>query len=265
MNVRRRLGIGAAVCLIAFIGSATAVSAAPTPTSGTTCAGGPVSPGTYASLTVTGVCFLAPGTFTVTGGLTVAAGGVLDATDCGAHIRVSGGVRILTGAVLGLGGSVNGTGCDADTNDIVNGGLRATGASAVIVHGTSIDGGFSLAGGGGGTDCNVPAPGLPFPAYSDVEDTHINGGASITGLNTCWLGFIRVQVNGGVTINDNVVGDPDAIEVGLNTIHGGLACAGNHLDPSVPGPGGVPTNSFDGSPANPNVVTGRSTGQCAGL
>jgi hypothetical protein len=47
------------------------------------------------------------------------------------------------------------------------------------------------------------------------------------------------------------------------TINGGLACSGNAL--AFPGPGGVPTNSFDGSPPNPNIVNGSETGQCAGL
>ena len=59
------------------------------------------------------------------------------------------------------------------------------------------------------------------------------------------------------------MGDPDAIEIGLNHIHGTLACSGNAL--AFPGQGGVPTNSFDGSPPNPNVVTGARTGQCTGL
>jgi hypothetical protein len=66
-----------------------------------------------------------------------------------------------------------------------------------------------------------------------------------------------------VSVNNNTMGDPDAIEIGLNNIHGTLACSGNAL--AFPGPGGVPTNSFDGSPPNPNTVTGAETGQCAGL
>ena len=36
------------------------------------------------------------------------------------------------------------------------------------------------------------------------------------------MGFIANQVNGGLTINNNTMGDPDAIEIGLNTINGGL-------------------------------------------
>ncbi len=225
---------------------------------------GPIAPGTYSSLTVTGFCFLTPGTFTVTSGLTVAPNAALDASGCNAHITISGGVRVSTGGVLFLGGSVNGTGCAADTNDVVRGGLSATGSLAVVVHGTRIDGGFSVLGGGGGTSCeNVP--GLPFPPFTDIEDSSVNGGATIAGLSTCWMGFIRNQVNGGVHVDNNTMGDPDAIEIGLNMIHGPLACSGNQLDPAIGGPGGVPTNSFDGSPANPNTVSGPETGQCKGL
>jgi hypothetical protein len=84
------------------------------------------------------------------------------------------------------------------------------------------------------------------------------------------MGFISNHVNGGVTINNNTMGDPDAFEIGLNTIQGGLACSGNLRDPNshiLPDDdsGGVPTNSFDGSPPNSNTVIGQETGQCAGL
>jgi hypothetical protein len=101
------------------------------------------------------------------------------------------------------------------------------------------------------------------PAYASVEDGWVYGGASISGMSTCWIGFIRNQARDGVTINNNTLGDPDEIEVGTNSIWGGLACSGNAL--AFPGPGGVPTNSFDGSPPNPNTVKGGETGQCAGL
>jgi len=259
----RRVLIPIAVCVIALFIPASGAGASPRHVSAITCAGGPIGPGTYSSITVSGFCFLEHGVFTVRGGLSVAADGGLDGTSCDTHVTVLGGIQVGANAVLALGGSVNGTGCAADTNDLVNGGLSARGAAAVIVHGTRINGGFSLEGGGGSTNCDTPLPGLPFPAFSDVEDSHINGGVSIGGLHTCWLGFIRNEVNGNMRLNYNVVGDPDAIEIGLNAIHGGLACTGNHLASS--GPGGVPTNSFDGSPPNPNVVSGPETGQCAGL
>jgi hypothetical protein len=122
------------------------------------------------------------------------------------------------------------------------------------------------------TTCN-PAPGLPFPPFTNVEDSRINGGANVSGLSTCWIGIIRAQINGGLTVNDNTLGDTDAIEIGTNVIHGSLACSGNALDPAVPpdlnpadhAPNGTPTNFFDGFGPNPNSVSGPETGQCAGL
>jgi hypothetical protein len=276
-------GIGAALAL-------TTAAASAAPAQGYTCAGGPIPSGSYGAMTVTGVCFVA-GTVSVHGGLTIAPNAGLNATDspapdCAqiAHLDVSGGIRVLSNGVLFLGDSNNrpnaGTGCPT-SNDVVNGGIVGQGATSVVVHGTRINGGFSLSGGGGGNSY-TPPPGFVFcsdvlvggvdigPPFSDVEDSQISGGASIVGLHTCWMGFISNQVNGGVTINNNTMGDPDAIEIGLNTVHGGLACSGNLRDPNshiLPddGSGGVPTNSFDGSPPNPNSVTGQETGQCAGL
>jgi len=231
---------------------------------GTTCSNGSIAPGTYSSITVTGFCALDPGTFTVYGGVFLAPNAGLDGSNCDSHITIGGGVRVAPGALLFLGGSVNGTGCAADTNDVVNGGVYAFQSLGVVVHGTTINGGFSVLGGGGGTSCeNVPN--LPFPPFTDVEDSAINGGAVIAGMNTCWMGFIRVAVNGSVHIDFNTMGDPDSIEIGLNTINGNLGCIGNQIDPAIGGPGGVPTNSFDGSPPNPNVVSGKEFGQCKGL
>jgi hypothetical protein len=79
---------------------------------------------------------------------------------------------------------------------------------------------------------------------------------SVAGLSTCWTGVIRNTVS---KVNDNMMGDPDAIEIGLKLIHGTLACAMNAL--AFPGSGDVPTNSFDGPNPNPNEVTGAETGQ----
>jgi hypothetical protein len=224
-----------------------------------------IPPGSYGPVTVSGVCAI-EGTVQITGGLTIAPGGGLDASgpDCNSFVHVSGGVRVMDNGVLFLGNS-EGTGCP-NSNDVVNGGIQGSNAAAVVVHGTTINGGFSVRGGGGGTTCDgMVLQGVPLfnPPFTDVEDSSINGGASISGMSTCWMGFIRNHVNGGVSVVDNTVGDPDAIEIGLNAINGGLACSGNGL--AFPGPGGLPTNSFDGSPPNPNSVTGQESGQCAGL
>ena len=243
-----------------------------------TCSGGTlltpqvIPSGTYKSVNVAdGFCVM-QGTYKITGSLTVGAGAFLDAAvffgfppydygaPCNVSLNVSGGVRVGQGGALYLGNGA-GTGCPS-SNDVVNGGITASGAESLVVHGTTVNGGITMRGGGGGTDCQ-PTDASPFAPYTDVEDTQVNGGISVTGLSTCWLGLIRDAVKGTMSVNDNTMGDPDAIEIGLNTIQGTLACSGNAL--AFPGPGGVPTNSFDGSPPNPNAVTGAETGQCAGL
>jgi hypothetical protein len=213
------------------------------------------------------------GTYNITGGLIVEPGAFLDAAvffgfppynygqPCNVFVNVSGGVQIEQHAALYFGNSGDTAGCP-NSNDVVKGGMTATDAESVVVHGTTISGGFNVQGGGGGTSCQ-PTHTSPFSPYTNIEDSHINGGVSVSGLSTCWTGIIRNTVNGTVSVNDNTMGDPDAIEIGLNDINGGLACSGNAL--AFPGPGGVPTNSFDGSPPNPNKVTGAESGQCTGL
>jgi hypothetical protein len=270
----------AGALLVAPLGLVSAGGAA----TGYTCSGGTLlSPnvipaGSYGSITIAdGICVM-QGTYNIKGGLTVEPGAFLDASvafgfppynygnACNVFLSVSGGVSVLQGAALYLGNGA-GTQCPS-SNDVVNGGLRATGAESVVVHGTTINGGMSVQGGGGDTSCN-PTDISPFGPYTNLEDSRVNGGVSISGLSTCWLGVIRNEINGGLSVNNNTMGDPDAIEIGLNSIHGQFACSGNERDPAstIPpvGLGGVPTNSFDGSPPNPNSVTGRETGQCAGL
>ena len=243
-----------------------------------TCSGGTlqapqvIPAGTYKSVTVSdGFCVM-QGTYHITGRLTVEPGAFLDAAvffgfppynygaPCNVFVNVSAGVRIGQHAALYFGNSGD-TGCPS-SNNVVKGGITSAGAESVVVHGTTISGGFTVQGGGGGTTCQ-PTAFSPFGPYSNLEDSHVNGGASVAGLSTCWTGIIRNTVNGTVKVNNNTMGDPDAIEIGLNHIHGTLACSGNAL--AFPGPGGVPTNSFDGSPPNPNVVTGARKGQCTGL
>jgi len=252
----------------------TTVAGASQPSSYVCSGGSPTNPtmipaGNYGSMTVTGFCAM-QGTYNITSGLTVATGAELDAAvffgfysygkSCSVFVTVSGGIRVGQHGVLYFGNGL-GTGC-ASSNNVVNGGIIAVGADTVVVHGTTINGRFSATGGLGGTDC-IPTAASPFAPYTDIEDSTLNGGATLSGNSTCWIGFIRNQVNGRVSVVNNTTGDPDAIEIGSNNINGSLACSGNAL--AFPGSGGVPTNSFDGSSPNKNTVTGAETGQCAGL
>ncbi len=229
-----------------------------------TCTGGVIPPGSYRAITVTGICVMPAGAVNVQTDLAVAPGAVLVAGIPGSPtnvtLTVSGGLSVGSGAVLLLGCAPS-FGCDYTTSDVVGGGLVASGALAVILHGVSIMGGLSILGGGGGSSCD-PNPlltalaGFPLPAYDTTEDSSVSGGVAVSGVVSCWMGFARNRVNGTVTFVDNALADPDAMEILANAINGQLACSGN-----TP----TPTNIADGVAFEPNAVTGKGSGQCAGL
>jgi hypothetical protein len=97
--------------------------------------------------------------------------------------------------------------------------------------------------------------GGPFEVtWNTIEDSSIHGSVTISGYNGFWMGFIRNDVHGSVSLNDNVLVDTDGNEYVTNTIHGSLNCSGNSPAPQV-----------GDSEGEPNVVTGAMTGQCVGL
>ena len=186
----------------------------------TTCTGA-LAPGTYQRLVVPeGAACLSEGPVTVRGGLFVG-----------------------RGATFVLGSEEN----PVDTGTI-SGGVHATNPASVQIHFTTINGGIDIHGGSG-------AFGGPFDiTWNAIEDNRINGGATIEGYDGFWFGFIRNHVNGSVSLNGNVLADPDGNEYVTNSIHGSLNCAGNSPAPQI-----------GDSEGSPNSVTGRKTGQCAGL
>lgn len=223
-----------------------------------TCSNTTLAPGTYHSLTVTGVCLLPnAGTVNVQGGLTIAPNAVLNAITP-ATINVSGGIVVEPGGSLLLGCSPA-IGCDVTTNDHITGGIRADQPLAMLLHSNTINGGVSMHGGGGGVSC-VPNPilsqaaGFPAPPFTAFEDNHINGAVSVSGYQSCWFGFIRNHDHGTVTLVNNTLFDPDAMEIVTNTISGNLVCSGNSPAPQV-----------GDSEGAPNVVTGQKLGQCANI
>ncbi len=279
-----------------FVGTETASASPPprhTQSHPYNCTGGNVSPGTYASMIITGVCYMPAGTVIVRGDLTVAPGALLDAVTPGdpagpgallpATVLVGGNVSVGHGAVLFLGCSPNISCPMAVTYDRIGGSLTATGALGVVIHSTSIGGDLSMLGGGGGVvggtatgacDGNpaanppVPAPvpslwaadpslangegpGMPLPVYSDFEDNVIGGNLTVVGLQSCWLGGLRNQVGGNANFSANVMGDPDALEMGNNLVDGNLTCLAN-----------MPAVQFGDGGSAPNVVGGFGLGEC---
>ncbi len=248
-----------------------------------TCYSGTIPPGTYASIQVSGICYMPAGNITVKGDLSVAPNALLDAVTPGdptsgppvvpATVSVGGNIWVGKGGVLLFGCSPNiscaGT-LPGISFDSVHGSIVATGAQAVVIHSVAIGGNLSILGGGGGpaaASCNAqpPPPAAPVtslrpwsedpnltfvPVYTDVEDASIGGNYTVTGLNTCWLGSIRNQIGGSATFIANYFGDPDSMEIGNNLIGGNLTCTQNSPAPQF------------GDGAAPDLVSGNGIGQC---
>lgn len=247
------------------------------------CTGGTVPPGNYPSMIITGECYMPVGTISVRGDLAVAPGALLDAATPGdpaaapvvpATVFVGGNVFVGSGGVLVLGCSPNifCSGPPGITNDRIGGNLTSFGALGVVVHSASVGGSVSVTGGGGGVNCNTTPPTPPSttdapapwsddasldytPLYTDFEDTTVGGNLAISGLQSCWLGTLRDQVGGSVSIVNDTMADPDAMEVGSNLISGNMTCFGDSA-------GGVPTVQFGDGGAAPSVVGGWAAGQC---
>ena len=91
-------GLAGAIGLVAS-------SAVAAPPGSATCSGGTIAPGTYTSLTVSGVCWVSGGTVTVTRNLVVEDGAALNdhAASPLTTVHVGGNVLVGKGGIVGLG------------------------------------------------------------------------------------------------------------------------------------------------------------------
>lgn len=264
MTVRRtllrRLSLLAVAAVTALtVGMAPAQAA--TPGGALTCHGGSIPAGAYSSLTVSGFCQLDAGSVTVFGNMTISPGAGLLAAFGGSDLTVGRNLTVGQNAILALGCEPEAFPCFNDpdqavgtlsTHDAIGGNLTADRALMMLLHNNRVGGNVSQQGGGGGVTCDIQPLGPDGPpAYSTYEDNRIGGNAIVSGVHTCWLGFIRNTVGRNVNYNDNLLADPDGNEVVTNTIGGNLNCSGNDPAPQV-----------GDSQGNPNIVGGRSTGQC---
>jgi hypothetical protein len=251
MKSLRLLVLPLAVVLFG-VGSSAVAGAAVAHHGKVTCHGGMIAAGTYKSLRVTGACTLvASGNVTVKHNVVVTGTGLFNA-GTPATLRVWGDVIVQHHGATAIGCSPD-IGCASLGADVIHGDLRAQGAAATIVHGTTIWGSASYRGGGQTEDCSVVAP-FGAPYYSVMEDSTIHGSLVIRGLHTCWLGVIRDHIGGSVRLIGNRFGDPDADEVVTNVIGGNLDCFNNIAAPQV-----------GDSTGAPNMVAGKKRGECAAL
>lgn len=264
--MRRVLTKARVAALAGIVAAAVTVPAhaASASTGAFTCGGGSIPAGSYSSITVTGFCTVDAGNVHVTGNLSVAAGGALNAAFGGSNLTVGKNVTVGSGAIVVIGCEPEQFICFNDpdqnvgtlaTHDTIGMNFSATDALMVLMHNDRIGLNATQSGGGGGVTCNnFPLGPNGPPAYSTWEDNVIGANASISGLRTCWLGFIRNHVARNVNYSDNVLADPDGNEIVTNTIGRNLNCSGNDPAPQVGDSGG-----------SPNVVGGHKTGQCVNI
>jgi len=250
--------------IVLVLSAASAASASPTP-SAYTCSGGDIasqtfttiSSGTYASITVTGACNIAPGAvITIIGNLNVAPGAALDAQSAPSTITIGHNVTAAAGSLLLMGcqpentiGKFAGVPCAADpaghTTITVGGNVTATNADTVIMRKMTVGGQVSLTGGGGD---------IPW----SIKGNTIGGNLTISDVAADWLGVQFNAIGRNATLTNITALDPGdpgrTVAVVENTVGRNLNCTG--LAPGVSG-GFIP--------GEVNHVGHKANGQCAAL
>jgi hypothetical protein len=249
------------------VGSANADAAAVT-CSGTGASPGVLAAGAYDSVTVSGACAVSAGNvsaaqITVTpGSALLAAFAMNDTTHSGTSTLTAGSISVGNGASLILGCEGAHFGCIDDPNPMkptlaaaesVTGNITGDAPLGILLHNSSVGGNITQIGGGGGVNCTPTGPFAAFqsPVFSDYEDNTIGGSIDVSDLSSCWLGILRNQIGGSVTMSGNTMADPDAMEVLTNTIDGNAICTDNN-----------PPNQFGDSAGSTNQVEGYAAGQC---
>jgi hypothetical protein len=260
---------------LSFLGSLAVAAALALPSGGAmaagaglstyTCAGGDFATGTfttipsgsYASITIIGVCNVAPhAVINVVGNLNVAPGAVFDGQSAPFTLTVGHNVTAAAGSLLGLGcqprnsiGRFAGVPCAADptghTTITIDGNVTATGANTVLLRQATVNGNVSLSGGGGD---------IPW----SIKGNTIGRNLAISNVTADWLGVQFNHIAGNATLTNITATDPGdpgrAVAVVENTVGRNLICMG--LAPGVSG-GFIP--------GEVNHVGHNAIGQCAAL
>lgn len=265
MKLKALVGAAALTAGLLTVPVAASTAASATPANHT-CTGSLQTPGslsgTYSNVLVVGACMTTAPTH-VLGNLTVAPGGVVVAAFHGAPLTVNGSVTVGRGGSAILGCFATSFACLDDPNQAmptlngpvhIGGSYTAFAPLGVVNHDMTLGGSETVAGGGGGVNCNPQGVFNLFgsPAYTDNEDSTVYGNVTISGLQTCWMGLLRVHIGGSATDTHNTFADPDANEVHNNVVNGNLVCLAN--SPKV--------QYGDAGNGAPNRVRGIAVGEC---
>jgi hypothetical protein len=262
------LALGTVMVLALSAVAATGIASA-APGNNYTCSGGnwtgdpatstfiSIPSGNYASITVTGVCTIAPGAvINVTGNINVAPRALLDAQSVTSTITVGHNVTAGPRSLLLMGcqppttiGTQAGVPCndnpDGQTVITVNGNITAAGADTVILRKLKVNGNVSLFGGGGD---------IPW----SIKGNTIGKNLTIIDVTAEWLGVQFNTVSGNAVLIKITVLDAEhpggKVAVVENTVGDNLICFG--LAPGV-SPGFIPGET--------NHVGHLALGQCAAI
>jgi hypothetical protein len=242
------------------LGAGSAMAAAPSAVAPYTCVGGSIPSGTYASITVAGMCDVEHhAEITVVGNINVAAGAMFDAQSVPAMITVGRNVTAAEGALLGLGCQPrertdpknSAHECVAPFEDdwstiTVHGNVTATAAHTVLLNGITVHGNVTLTDGGAW---------IPW----SIKNNEIHGNLTVSGQTVEWLGvmFNKIDRNAtltNITLTEDHPGASMMVYVVRNTVGRNLNCSG--LVEGV-SPGFVPTLL--------NTVGRNANGQCAAV
>lgn len=262
--MRKGMGFGALATAVStgalLLGGGSAMAAAPSAATSYTCTGGSIPSGTYASITVTGLCDVEHhAEITVVGNLNVAAGAMFDAQSVPATISVGRNVTAAEGALLGLGCQPrertdpknSAHPCVEPFEEMwstitVQGNLTATNAHTIALNGITVHGNVTLTGGGAW---------IPW----SIKNNKIDGNLTVSGQTVEWLGVMFNTIDRNATLADITLTEdhPYAsheVYVVRNTIGRNLNCTGL-VEGVSPG--------FD--PTKLNTVAGNANGQCAAV
>jgi hypothetical protein len=222
----------------------------------TVCHSGDIASGTYQTLVIDGYCMIPDAnTVVVQQNLVLKSGAILNAVTL-ATVHVHGDVVVRPGAILGLGCTVMGVGCAADSDQSVRGSILAYQPLTMFIDGVVVGGNVMSWGGGPGS--SVTPDNLAFNFA--FKDNTVHGRVLLRDWNGGWIGAIRNTIGRSLVYMHNAGTDPDANEIVANTVGTNLSCWRN-------APSAQFGDAIEGGPPGygPNTVGGNAVGQCRNL